>query len=126
MSKRLSVYVGLIITNCIVLARAEAFAMRNPPGPSLLDALGHAAGYTLILSIVGAIRELFGAGTLLGFTVFPTIADGGWYQPLGLMLLAPSAFFIIGFVVWAMRSWRTEQVEKPEFRILANEERGAP
>jgi Na+-transporting NADH:ubiquinone oxidoreductase subunit D len=126
MSKRLSVYVGLIITNCIVLARAEAFAMRNPPGPSLLDALGHAAGYTLILSIVGAIREVFGAGTLLGFTVFPTIADGGWYQPLGLMLLAPSAFFIIGFVVWAMRSWRTEQVEKPEFRILANEERGAP
>lgn len=125
MSKRLSVYVGLIITNCIVLARAEAFAMHNPPLPSLLDALGHAAGYSLVLSIVGAVREIFGSGTLLGFTVMPTIADGGWYQPLGLMLLAPSAFFILGFVVWVMRSWRTEQVEKPEFRIIAQGERGS-
>jgi Na+-transporting NADH:ubiquinone oxidoreductase subunit D len=126
MSKRLSVYVGLIITNCIVLARAEAFAMHNPPLPSLLDALGHAAGYSLVLAIVGAIRELFGSGTLLGYTILPTMADGGWYQPLGLMLLAPSAFFIIGFVVWAARSWRTEQVEKPEFQIIAPEGRNAP
>ena len=124
-SQRLSVYVGLIITNCIVLARAESFAMHNPVWPSLLDGLGHGLGYSLILIVVGTIRELFGAGTLLGVAVLPTIADGGWFQPLGLMLLAPSAFFIIGFVIWVIRGWRTEQVEVPEFRIVASEERSA-
>jgi Na+-transporting NADH:ubiquinone oxidoreductase subunit D len=126
MSKRLSVYVALIITNCIVMARAEAFAMRNPVWPSLLDALGHAAGYSLVLTVVGAIRELFGAGALLGIPVLATVADGGWYQPLRLMLLAPSAFFIIGFVVWVMRGWRPRQVEKPEYNLLTAEERIAP
>ena len=124
-SQRLSVYVGLIITNCIVLARAETFAMRNGAWPSFLDGLGHGLGYSLILIVVGVIRELIGSGTLMGYPVLPTIAAGGWFQPLALMLLAPSAFFIIGFVIWAMRSWRTEQVEEPEFHILGSEERRA-
>ncbi|HSR56166.1 MAG TPA: NADH:ubiquinone reductase (Na(+)-transporting) subunit D [Alphaproteobacteria bacterium] len=118
-SKRLSVFVGLIITNCIVLARAETFAMRNPVGPSLLDGFGNGLGYSLILVVIGTVRELIGAGTLLGQTVLPTAAEGGWFHPLKLMLLAPSAFFLLGFLVWAVRSWRREQVEKPEFRIRA-------
>ena len=116
-SKRLSVYVGLIVTNCIVLARAETFAMRNPVWPSLLDGLGNALGYSLILVVVGIARELLGAGTLLEYTILPTVADGGWFQPLRLMLLAPSAFFIIGFVVWIIRGWRREQVERPLFHV---------
>ena len=121
-SKRLSVFVGLIITNCIVLARAEAFAMRNPVGPSLLDGLGNGFGYSAILIIIGTLRELLGSGNLLGFTVLPTVAAGGWYQPLELMLLAPSAFFLLGCLVWIIRTWRREQVEEPEFRVRA--ERG--
>lgn len=116
-SQRLSIFVGLIVTNCIVLGRAEAFAMRNPPGPAALDALGNALGYSLILLVVAAIREFFGAGTLFGYAVVATAAEGGWFQPLGLMQLAPSAFFIIGLLVWAIRSFRTEQVEAPEHRI---------
>ncbi len=116
-SKRLSVFVGLIITNCIVLGRAEAFAMRNPVGPSLLDGFGNSIGYSLILIVIGTIREVLGAGTLLGYSVLPTVAQGGWFTPLKLMLLAPSAFFLLGFLVWAVRAWRREQVEQPEFRI---------
>jgi Na+-transporting NADH:ubiquinone oxidoreductase subunit D len=117
LSKQLSVFVGLIITNCIVLGRAEAFASKNPPWPSFLDALGHGLGYSLILITVAAIRELLGSGTLLGVEVLPLIEDGGWYQPNGLMLLAPGAFFIIGLMIWAIRSLRPQQVEKPEYRI---------
>jgi len=125
-SKRLSVFVGLIITNCIVLGRAEAFAMRNPVGASLLDGLGNGIGYSLILIVIGTIRELLGAGTLLGYSVLPTVAEGGWFTPLKLMLLAPSAFFLLGFLVWAVRSWRRDQVEQPEFRIRRPAAGGRP
>jgi Na+-transporting NADH:ubiquinone oxidoreductase subunit D len=116
-SKQLSVFVGLIITNCIVLGRAEAFALRNPVRESVLDALGHAMGYSLILILVATLRELFGSGTLLGYPVLPLTRDGGWYEPNGLMLLAPSAFFIIGLLIWAVRAWKPAQVEKPDYRI---------
>jgi Na+-transporting NADH:ubiquinone oxidoreductase subunit D len=116
-SKSLSVFVGLIITNCIVMGRAEAFAMKNPPFISFLDGIGNGLGYSVVLITVGSIRELFGSGTLLGFEVLPTVSTGGWYQPNGLMLLAPSAFFIIGFFIWALRSRRTEQVEHREYRL---------
>ncbi len=124
MSKRLSIFVGLIVTNCLVLGRAEAFARQNPVWPSLLDALGNGLGYSAILLIVGAIRELFGAGALLGYQVFPLIENGGWFQPLHLMLLAPSAFFILGFLVWVIRVWRPEQNEEPEFNLLSSREKG--
>jgi|SRR5690606_6084676 len=119
-SKQLSVFVGLIITNCIVMGRAEAFAMKNPPGISFLDGIGNGLGYSVVLLIVGTLRELFGSGSLLGITILPTVANGGWYQPNGLMLLAPSAFFIIGFLIWILRTQRTEQVEKDEFRMAAH------
>ncbi len=117
MSKRLSVFVGLIVTNCVVLGRAESFAMRNPVLPSMLDGFGNGLGYSLVLLIVGAIREFFGAGTLMGYAVVSTIADGGWFQPLALMQLAPNAFFIIGFLVWIIRSLRSDQVEETEFPL---------
>ncbi len=116
-SKQLSVFVGLIITNCIILGRAEAFAMKNPVGTSFLDGLGNGLGYSLILIAVATLRELFGAGTLLGYSVLETVQDGGWYEANGLMLLPPSAFFIIGLLIWAIRSWRTQQVEHPDFQI---------
>ena len=116
-SKQLSVFVGLIITNCIVLGRTEAFALRNPVRESVLDALGHAMGYSLILILVATLRELFGSGTLLGVQILPLVRDGGWYEPNGLMLLAPSAFFIIGLLIWAVRTWKPAQVEKPEYHI---------
>jgi Na+-transporting NADH:ubiquinone oxidoreductase subunit D len=116
-SQRLSIFVGLIVTNCLVLGRAEGFAMHNRVWPSLLDGLGNGLGYSLILIIVGTIREVFGAGALFGVVILPTVENGGWYQPLNLMLLAPSAFFIIGFLIWLIRSWRTEQVEQPQYRI---------
>jgi Na+-transporting NADH:ubiquinone oxidoreductase subunit D len=111
-SKQLSVFVGLIITNCIVLGRAEAFAMKNPPGLSVLDGIGNGLGYSLVLVLVAIFRELLGAGKLLGITILPTISEGGWYLPNGLMLLPPSAFFIIGLLIWALRTWKTDQVEK--------------
>lgn len=111
-SKQLSVFVGLIITNCIVLGRAEAFAMKNSPGLSLLDGVGNGLGYSVVLLLVGFCRELLGAGKLLGFTILPSTNDGGWYLPNGLMLLPPSAFFIIGLLIWALRSWKTEQIEE--------------
>lgn len=111
-SKQLSVFVGLIITNCIVLGRTEGFAMKNPPGLSFLDGIGNGLGYSLVLLLVGFVRELLGAGKLFGFTILPTTNDGGWYQPNGLLLLPPSAFFIIGLLIWALRSWKTEQVEE--------------
>lgn len=110
-SKTMSVFVGLIITNCIVMGRAEAFAMKNPPLISAIDGIGNALGYSLILIIVGFFRELFGSGKLLGIDVMPLHSDGGWYVPNGLMLLPPSAFFLIGFIIWAIRTWKPEQVE---------------
>ena len=122
-SRQLSIFVGLIVTNCLVLGRAEAFASRNPVWPSMLDALGNGLGYSLVLIIVGTIRELLGAGTLLGFVILPTRDAGGWFEPLGLMQLAPSGFFIIGLLVWAIRSWRAEQVETPEHRLARGEVR---
>jgi Na+-transporting NADH:ubiquinone oxidoreductase subunit D len=125
-SKQLSVFVGLIITNCIVMGRAEAFAMKNPPIPSFLDGIGNGLGYSLVLIVVGTLRELFGAGTLLGFTILPTVANGGWYQPNGLMLLAPSAFFIIGFFIWILRERNAEQIEKNDYPMSAHTaEKGA-
>lgn len=111
-SKQLSVFVGLIITNCIVLGRAEGFATKNPPGLSFLDGLGNGLGYSLVLLIVAFFRELFGAGKLLGISVLPITSEGGWYLPNGLMLLPPSAFFIIGLLIWVLRTWKTEQIEK--------------
>lgn len=111
-SKQLSVFVGLIITNCIVLGRAEAFAMKNPPGLSFLDGIGNGLGYSIVLLIVAFFRELLGAGKLLGFTILPATTEGGWYLPNGLMLLPPSAFFIIGLLIWALRCWKSEQIEE--------------
>jgi Na+-transporting NADH:ubiquinone oxidoreductase subunit D len=116
-SKQLSVFVGLIITNCIVLGRAEAFASKHGVGESLLDGLGNGLGFGLVLVLVGSLRELLGAGTLLGYEVLPLVTDGGWYLPAGIMLLAPSAFFLIGLSIWALRAWKTEQVESPDYRI---------
>ncbi len=117
MSRELSVFVGLIITNCIILGRTESFASSNPVGLSFLDGLGNGLGYSLILILVASTRELLGSGTLLGYEILPTVANGGWYEPNGLMLLPPSAFFVIGFLIWGIRSWKVEQVEKPEYRI---------
>ncbi len=114
-SKQLSVFVGLIITNCIVMGRAEAYAMKNPPFASFLDGIGNGLGYSLILIIVAVIRELFGSGKLLGYEVMPLANEGGWYTANGLLLLAPSAFFIIGFLIWLLRTYKPEQVETPEF-----------
>ena len=116
-SKSLSVFVGLIITNCIVMGRAEAFAMKNPPVASFIDGIGNGLGYSVVLIVVAVVRELFGAGKLLGFEVLPLVTDGGWYVPNGLLLLPPSAFFLIGMFIWALRSFRKEQVEAPDFTI---------
>ena len=111
-SKRLSVFVGLIITNCIVMGRAEAYAMQNGPKASFLDGVGNGLGYSLILLTLGFFRELLGSGSLFGHQVFRLQRDGGWYEPNGLMLLAPSAFFIIGLIIWALRTWKPEQREE--------------
>lgn len=124
MSQRLSIFVSLIVTNCLVLGRAESFAMRNPVWPSVLDALGNGLGYSLILLVVASIRELLGAGSLFGLPVLPLAADGGWFQPLEFMLLAPSAFFIIGLLIWGIRARRPTQVEKNEFPILSRDKGG--
>ena len=116
-SKQLSVFVGLIITNCIILGRAEAFAMSNSPGLSFLDGIGNGLGYSAVLLVVAFLRELFGAGSLFGSQILPLTANGGWYEANGLMLLPPSAFFIIGLLIWAVRTARPKQVEKPEYQI---------
>ncbi|ERS82296.1 NADH:ubiquinone reductase (Na(+)-transporting) subunit D [Halomonas sp. PBN3] len=122
MSKQLSVFVGLIITNCIVMGRAEGFAMQNGPKLSFLDGIGNGLGYGFILMTVGFFRELFGSGSVFGFTVLQPVQDGGWYVPNGLLLLPPSAFFIIGMIIWVLRSLNPEQVEENEFKIKANTE----
>ncbi len=111
-AKELSVFVGLIITNCIVMGRAEAYAMKSPPLMSFLDGIGNGLGYTVLLVIVAVIRELFGSGTLMGVEILPLISAGGWYQPMGLLLMPPSAFFIIGLFIWVLRTFRPEQQEK--------------
>jgi Na+-transporting NADH:ubiquinone oxidoreductase subunit D len=116
-SKQLSVFVGLIITNCIVLGRAEAFAMKNGVVMSFVDGLGNGLGYSLILISVATLRELFGAGSLLGYPILELTSNGGWYVANGLMLLPPSAFFIIGLLIWGIRTWRRQQVEKPDYQI---------
>ena len=111
-SKQLSVFVGLIITNCIVMGRAEAFAMKNPPWISFLDGIGNGLGYSVLLLLVAVVRELFGSGKLYGVTVLPLVTDGGWYVSNGLMLLPPSAFFLIGGLIWLLRTWKRDQVEQ--------------
>ena len=111
-SKTLSVFVGLIITNCIVMGRCEAYAMQNGPYMSLIDGIGNGIGYSLILLVVGFFRELFGSGTLFGITLLNPVTQGGWYTTNGLMVLSPGAFFLIGFFIWALRVWKTEQVEE--------------
>lgn len=116
-SKQLSVFVGLIITNCIVLGRAEAYAMKNPVWPSFLDGLGQGLGYSLILVALGAFRELFGFGSLWGYPILPLVSDGGWYRPNSLLPLAPSAFFLVALVIWAVRTWKHDQQEQADYRI---------
>jgi Na+-transporting NADH:ubiquinone oxidoreductase subunit D len=122
-SKQLSVFVGLIITNCIIMGRAEAFAMQNGPRLSFVDGLGNGAGYGMILMVVAFFRELLGSGKLFGFTILKPVTEGGWYVPNGLMVLAPAAFFLIGCFIWVIRSYKTEQVEE-EFHVGALLESG--
>ncbi len=124
-SKQLSVFVGLIITNCIVMGRAEAYAMKNPPIPSFLDGIGNGLGYGAVLMFVGFFRELFGSGSLFGIEILPLINNGGWYQGNGLLLLPPSAFFLIGMFIWIIRTWKPEQVEKPEYEMAPNSKKEA-
>jgi len=116
-SKQLTVFVGLIITNCIVMGHAEAFAMQNPPGISFIDGVGNGLGYSVVLMAVAVIREFFGSGSLFGFEILPLVTNGGWYNPMGMMLLPPSAFFIIGLFIWALRASRPEQVEEADYEI---------
>ncbi len=111
-SKQLSVFVGLIITNCIIMGRAEAYAMQNPPGMSAIDAMGNALGYSAILLVTAFLRELFGSGKLFGVEILPLVTEGGWYNPNGLMVLSPGAFFIIGIMIWLLRVWKPDQVEE--------------
>lgn len=111
-SKQLSVFVGLIITNCIIMGRAEGFAMQNGPRASLLDAVGNGVGYSLVLVFVAAVRELFGSGSLFGVRILPLVTEGGWYLPNGLMVLSPAAFFLIGGMIWALRTWKPSQIEQ--------------
>ena len=117
LSKQLTVFVGLIITNCIVMGRAEAFAMQNPPVLSFVDGIGNGLGYSLVLMLVATVREFLGSGSLFGMEILPLVTNGGWYNPMGIMLLPPSAFFLIGLLIWALRAWKTEQVEEPEYEI---------
>lgn len=116
-SRQLSVFVGLIVTNCIVLGRIEAYAMTNGVAASFFDGLGNGFGYSAALMTIAAIRELFGAGTLFGVTILPSIHEGGWYYPNGMLVLSPGVFILIGLMIWGIRSWRVEQVERPEFTI---------
>lgn len=115
-ARTLSVYIALIVTNCIVLGRAEACAMKNGVGTSILDALGNGLGYSMVLIFVAVIRELFGNGSLMGHRILELVHEGGWYEPNAMLLLPPSAFFIIGFLVWGIRTWKPEQIEKAEFK----------
>jgi Na+-transporting NADH:ubiquinone oxidoreductase subunit D len=120
-SKKLSVFVGLIITNCIVMGRAEAFAMKEQPLPSLMDGIGNGLGYSFILIVVAIIRELFGAGTLMGIEILPLTTNGGWYPANNLLLLPPSSFIIIGLMIWIIREFKTDQVEVNEFKLAKHD-----
>ncbi len=119
-SKQLSVFVGLIITNCIVMGRAEAYAMKNPPVASFLDGIGNGLGYSAILMSLAVVRELFGSGKLFGYEIIPVVSAGGWYVPNGLLLLPPSAFFLIGGFIWVLRTFKSAQVEAPEYKMAPN------
>jgi Na+-transporting NADH:ubiquinone oxidoreductase subunit D len=116
-SKQLSVFVGLIITNCIVMGRAEAFAMKNPPLPSFLDGVGNGLGYSVVLIAVAWSASCSVPASCLGIEILPLVTEGGWYNPNGLLLLPPSAFFLIGMFIWALRAWDSKQVEEPDFRM---------
>jgi Na+-transporting NADH:ubiquinone oxidoreductase subunit D len=122
-SLQLSVFVGLIITNCIIMGRCEAFAMQNGPWLSFLDSVGNAGGYGLVLIVVASFREFFGSGRLLGYSILPTASEGGWYVPNGLMALAPAAFLLIGCFIWVVRAWKPDQIEE-EFHVGALPEPG--
>ncbi len=124
-SKQLSVFVGLIITNCIVMGRAEGFAMKNGPWLSFLDGIGNGLGYSVLLLFVAFWRELFGSGSLFGYTILTPVSEGGWYVTNGLLLLPPSAFFIIGLTIWALRTWKPDQVEESEYKLSAHKIREA-
>jgi len=119
-SKQLSVFVGLIITNCIVMGRAEAYAMKNPPVASFLDGIGNGLGYSVILIVLAVIRELLGSGSLLGIQILPVVSTGGWYVPNGLLLLPPSAFFLIGGIIWVIRTYKKDQVEAADYELAPN------
>tara|TARA_X000000368_G_scaffold264856_1_gene209726 strand:- start:41 stop:589 length:549 start_codon:yes stop_codon:yes gene_type:complete len=119
-SKQIGVFVGLIITNCIVMGRAEAYAMQNSAGMSFLDGLGNGLGYSVILIVVAIFRELIGAGSLAGYEILPLVQNGGWYIGNNYFLLPPSSFVIIGLLIWALRAWKTDQVEEPQFKIQSN------
>lgn len=119
-SKKLSVFVGLIITNCIVMGRAEAFAMQNPPIPSFFDGIGNGLGYSIVLMFVATVRELTGSGNLFGYEVLPLVTNGGWYYSNGLMLLPPSAFFVIGGFIWLLRNSKVDQVESVEYKLASH------
>ena len=125
-SKQLSVFVGLIITNCIIMGRAEAYAMQNKVGLSFMDGVGNAVGYSVILMIVAFFRELFGAGRLFGIQLLPLVTEGGWYVPNGLLVLSPAAFFLIGLFIWAVRAWKPAQVEIGDTEIDRLEEEEEP
>ena len=120
LSKQMSVFVSLIITNCIVMGRLVAYAMSKPHKPSFWDGIGNGLGYSAMLLTVGTIREICGSGTWFGLTVLPSIKNGGWYFPNGLMLLPPSAFFVIGCLIWALRTWKPNQCEPQEFTMAAS------
>ena len=119
-SKQIGVFVGLIITNCIVMGRAEAYAMQNSAGMSFLDGLGNGLGYSVILIVVAIFRELIGAGSLAGYEILPLVQNGGWYIGNNYFLLPPSSFVIIGLLIWALRAWKTDQVEESQFKIQSN------
>jgi len=119
-SKQLSVFVGLIITNCIVMGRAEAFAMQNPPIPSFFDGIGNGLGYSIVLLFVATVRELTGSGSLFGCEILPLVTNGGWYYSNGLMLLPPSAFFVIGGFIWLLRNAKVDQVEAAEYKLASH------
>ncbi|MBT3436042.1 MAG: NADH:ubiquinone reductase (Na(+)-transporting) subunit D [Oceanospirillaceae bacterium] len=119
-SKQLSVFVGLIITNCIVMGRAEAFAMQNPPIPSFFDGIGNGLGYSVVLLFVATVRELTGSGSLFGYEILPLVTNGGWYYSNGLMLLPPSAFFVIGGFIWLLRNSKIDQVEPVEYKLASH------
>lgn len=122
-SKQLSVFVGLIITNCIIMGRAEAFAMQRGPGESFFDAVGNGAGYSVVLVLVATVRELLGSGSLFGARLLPLVSEGGWYVPNGLMLLPPAAFFLVGGLIWALRTWKPKQLEQ---ELIVHLEEPAP